>query len=163
MAAIGTGWAEAAWIEASWISTAWDDEPNVPVVVTPEARATGGWDFLMKFDHFRDKRDSDKEERDKIQEEITEIADDVAREIAEILQKDLITAAREKELQSLELLVASSFRNEDIPKAKAHGVAKAFVRAAVQSNFSAMEALEREMDRIREDEEFLMLAMVILD
>lgn len=134
------------------------------VGVVEEVRVTpsGGWDFMMKFESFREKREKDRRERDKIHEEIEVIEDVVDREIAQILQKDLITEAREKELKGLELLVATSFRNEDLPKAKAHGVAKAFVRAAVQGNFSAMEALEREMDSIREDEEFLMLAMVIL-
>ena len=152
-------WATGAWKTNAWYGTAWADNEAVEVVTQP----SGGWDFMMKFEDFREKRDRDKAERDKIREEITEIESDVDREIARILQKDLKNEARERELKDLELLVATTFRNEDIPKAKIHGVAKEFVRAAVQGNFSAMEALEREMDRIREDEEFLMLAMVILD
>ncbi|MEE9541200.1 MAG: hypothetical protein V3V85_06885 [Candidatus Thorarchaeota archaeon] len=137
-------------------------EPGTPVEVVT-SRPKGGFKFLVEFEDFREKRDSDKSERDKIREEITAIEDVVDREIAQILQQDTIKEAREKELKALESLVATSFRNEDIPKAKVHGVAKELVRAAVQGNFSAMEALERKMDRLREDEEFLMLAMVILD
>jgi hypothetical protein len=143
---------------ASEVSEAILDAPLVDA-----SRPGGGFKFLMEFEDFREKRDRDKEERDKIREEITDIEDDTDREIAQILQKDLIAEAREKELKDLELLVAATFSNEDIPKAKIHGIAKEFVRAAVQSNFSAIEALERKMDRIREDEEFLLLAMVILD
>ncbi len=40
MAAIGTGWAEAAWIEAGWIAEAWDDEINV-VVTSDKGRDAG--------------------------------------------------------------------------------------------------------------------------
>lgn len=132
-------------------------------VVEEVTAPSGGWDFMMKFESFREKRESDKSERDKIREEIEEIASDVDREIAQILQTDRITEAREEELQALEVLVSESFRNEDMANARAHGVAKAFVRAAVQRNFSAVEALEREMDQIREEDEFLLLAMMILD
>jgi len=118
----------------------------------------------MEFEDFREKRDKDKEEREKIREEIQAIQDETDREIAQFLQKDIALEAREKELKDLEVLVATTFRNEDIVKAKAlsEGVAKAFVRAAVQSNRSSIEALEREMDQIREDEEFLLIAMVVL-
>ena len=130
------------------------------VEVTPP---TGGWDFLQAFDVFRDKRERDEEERDKIRELVEDIEDAETREIAQILQRDRITEAREQELQALEVLVSESFRHEDMSNARAHGVAKAFGRAAAQRNFSALEALERELDRIREEDEFLLLAMVILD
>ena len=117
----------------------------------------------MEFEDFRDKRDRERAIRDKIRESLEDIESSTDREIAQILQKDIKTEAREKELQALEFLVATTFRNEDIAKAPNERVAKAFVRAAVQGNFSAMEALEREMDRAREDEMFLFIAMVLLD
>ncbi len=138
----------------------WGLFTGIPIgdVVSP----SGGWDFMMQFEHFRTKRDREAEERKRIQQEIEAIANETDREIAKILQSDLAIEARDKELKDLETLVATTFRNDDMAKAEAHGVAKAFARAAVQSNRSAMEALEREMDRAREDEDFLLLAMVIL-
>lgn len=139
-------------------------EVTADAVVTDVTAPSGGWDFMMKFEDFREKREKDKSEREKVREEIEAIKDETDREIAQILQKDLALESREKELKDLEFLVATTFRNEDIEKAKAHSerVAKAFVRAAVQSNRSAVEALEREMDRAREEDEFLLIAMMVL-
>ena len=130
------------------------------VIETP----TGGWMFVGVFDDFRRRKIEDEEERKEKEQQIAVIESPVDREIANILQSEQRIADREKELQRLESLVAQSFSNKDLPLAKAYNerVAKAFVRAAVQGNFSAVEALEREMERAREDEEFLLLAMVML-
>jgi hypothetical protein len=126
-------------------------------------RGGGWWGVPARFESFRDKREEDKKKRDKILEEIVEIEDEIDREIAEIIQKDVIKEDREKELKALEVLVKESFEAKEQAKAKAYGVEKSFVRAAIQANFSALEAFEREMDQAREEEEFLMIAMMVLN
>ena len=125
---------------------------------------TGGWDFLMAFDVFRDRRDDDQRQRERDLEEIEEL-EPISKEIAQIMQADEKKQAREIELARLEMLVSESFSNQAVKLARAYSVkvANAFVRAELQGNFSAMEALEREMDRLREEEDFLLLAMVVLD
>lgn len=141
------GWAIGAWSDDAWFGTAWST-----------IRSSAG--FMMKFEDFREKRDEEKEERIKIREEIQAIQDETDREIAQILQKDIALEAREKELKDLQELVATTFKSDN--RELTGNVAKAFARAAVQKNRSAMEALEREMDQLREDEEFLLIAMVVL-
>lgn len=134
---------------------------GVAVAVVP----TGGWIFLSMFDAFRQRKVEDEEQRKKRLEAINKIDNDLDREIAQHLQQDLQKEDRERELQKLESLVAQSFSNQDLPLARAYNerVAKAFVRVAVQGNFSAIEALEREMERVREEEEVLLLALALLE
>jgi hypothetical protein len=139
---------------------------RAPTVVISEeavaaAPATTGWKFLMEFDTFRIKRDEEEEKRKKDSEEIKAL-EDTDRQIAELLQQDIKAEARQKEIKELERIIARNATAQDLIDAEAHNVAKAFARAALQKNFSAVEALEREMDRKREEDEFLMLAMVIL-
>ena len=143
-------WAGNAWADDAWFGTAW----------AVNVSSSGGWGFMMKFEDFREKRDKEEEEREKVREEIEAIKDDTDREIAQILQKDLSLEAREKELKDLEILVSTTFQADNSELTS--NVAKAFARAAVQKNHSAMEALERELDREREEDEFLMIAMMML-
>jgi hypothetical protein len=130
-------------------------------VITPDGLPTTGWKFLMEFDTFRQKRDEEEEKRKKDLEQIKEL-EDTDRQIAELLQQDIKAEARQKEIKELERIIARNATAQDLIDAEAHNVAKAFARAALQKNFSAIEALEREMDRKIEEDEFLMLAMMIL-
>ena len=160
MSAIGTGWATAAWIEASWVTEAWDDDPNVPVVVSDVA-PTGGWSgWYDVYDHHKRQREK---KRDEVFEEIKAI-EGVDAEIAKLLHKDMEAEAREAELANLEQMVRSSYTKRQADELKRYNerVAIAYIRAAEQGNYSAVEAFEREMERTREEEEFLFLAMAIL-
>jgi len=121
-----------------------------------------GWKFLMDFDRFREKREEDEEERERVKEEVEAIESPVDKEIAQLLQQDIEAEDRAKEIKALELLITENATPQDLIAAEAHNVAKAFARAAIQKNFSAVEALERELDREREESEFLMLALVLL-
>ena len=147
----------------SW-GTSWGNSWG-PTTALVAPSPTGGWIFLSMFDAFRQRKVEEEEERKKKLKAIEKIDSSVDKEIADLLQQDSQKETREKQLQSLEQLVAQTFRNEDLPLARAYSerVAKAFVRVAVQGNFSAIEALEREMERTREEEEILLLALAILE
>ena len=131
----------------------------VPVTVGP------GWKFLMEFDTFRTKRDEEEEKRKQAEELVKDIESPVDREIATLLQQDLATDTRKEEISELQQLIAKNATDRDFEAAKAHNarIAKVFVRAALNKNFSAVEALEREMDRKIEEDEFLMLAVLLLN
>ena len=60
--------------------------------------------------------------------------------------------------------MAESFTAEDLEAAKRYSerVAKAYERAYIQGNYSAYMAFEREMERLREEEEFLLVALMAL-
>lgn len=125
---------------------------------------SGGWGFLNSYDSYRQKKERDKRRLKRLLEEIKALESPIDREIAEILHKDTAEDTRLEQLAELERMVASSFRNSELEKARTYSerVAKAYVRANVQGNFSALEALEREIERAREEEEFLLIAIAAL-
>ena len=137
-------------------------EAIVPVVVA--VTVGPGWKFLMEFDTFRTKRDEEEEKRKQAEELVKDIESPVDREIATLLQQDLATDTRKEEISELQQLIAKNATDRDFEAAKAHNarIAKVFVRAALNKNFSAVEALERELDREREEDEFLYLALILL-
>jgi len=159
--AIGAGWAEGSWVDAGWVVGAWQQDAGEPEVTAP----SGGWDKLSQFDdHIKRKREQEQQRQSNL-EAINRIESPVDSEIAKILQADVRQAETEKRLKDLEQLVAKSFRNEDLPRVREFNerVAKAFVRANVQGNFSAIQAFEREMERAIEEEEFLLMALLLLE
>lgn len=132
--------------------------------VVDEEIFSGGWGFLNSYDSYRQKKERDKRRLKRLLEEIKALESPIDREIAEILHKDTAEDTRLEQLAELERMVASSFRNSELEKARTYSerVAKAYVRANVQGNFSALEALEREIERAREEEEFLLIAIAAL-
>jgi len=149
---------DGVWKANVWASTVWAQDVWFEGAV---AAATTGWKFLMEFDTFRIKRDDEEEKRRKALEAI-ESLNDTDREIGELLQQELTAESRKEQISELERIIAQNATAQDLIAAEGHNVAKAFTRAALNKNFSAIEALEREMDRKIEEEEFLMLALVIL-
>lgn len=142
--------------------------PNIGVTAdvesTEEEIRSGGYGFLNSYDSYRQKKRRRKKRLGELLEQLKEL-DPVDREIAELIHKDDEREQQEASIAELERLVAQSFSNKAIPEIKAYNerVAKAFTRAYMQGNYSAYEALEREMERAREEEDFLFLAMIALD
>lgn len=133
-------------------------------VIDDEEAPTGGWAALNWYDSYRQKKRKREKKRDKILEEIQTL-DETDAEIAALLHKQLETEAREKELAALEEMVRSTYTKRQARQAKQYNerVAVAYSRAVAQGNFSAIEAFEREMERAMEEEEFLFLAIMVLD
>lgn len=139
--------------------------PTVAVTAEAESAApSGGWAFLAYYDRYRQRKISREEEEKTVAEHIGELEGTDA-EIAQLLHRDDEKLRQDKEIAELESMVAESFRNEEIKAAKAYSekVAKAYIRAVQQGNYSAYRALEREMEQAREEDEFLLLAMTILE
>lgn len=134
-------------------------------VIIEVTAPTGGWEKLSQFDDHIQRKREQEQQRQKTLEAIEQIESPVDLEIARLLQKDAQTAETEQRLASLEQLIAINFRNADLPKVKAFNekVAKAFVRASVQGNFSAIQAFERELERAIEEEEFLLIMLIMLE
>jgi hypothetical protein len=134
--------------------------------LAPTGRSGGGgtWAALSWYDHYKDQQSDREEERDKLKKSVADIADETDAQIARILHKQIEQEAREAELQTLENLIQSTYTERQKGLAEQYNakVAKAYVRAAEQANFSAIEAFERELDKALEEDEFLFLAMALL-
>ena len=134
--------------------------PYIPLFIQPLAVATGGWIVRDVFDTLADrKRRNLKALREKL-EEVEEIAG-IDGEIALLLHKDDEKELIEASLKELENLVKSTNKTQ-IEQEFNERVAKAFTRASIQGNFSALQAFERELERLRQEEEFFLLAAMML-
>ena len=139
------------------------------IVVVPtfgiraDAEGTGGWGARGWYDPYRTRKDRRDEQRRKDREAIKDLKG-VDADIAKLLHKQIDRDARNAEIAELGDLVAASYSKLQAAEAKVYNerVAKAYVRAALQANFSALEAFEREFDAAREEEDFLFLAMILL-
>jgi len=119
------------------------------VVVSSDAvRPAGGWKTHGAYDAY------DRYLRRKKQ--LAAIESPIDREIASLMDEDKVT--------QIERIVAESYSEQDLEAIRRYSerVAKAYERAYRQGNYSAYMAFEREMERAREEEEFLLLAMMLL-
>ena len=135
------------------------------VVVADDTTPAGGWAVQNWYNIYDRDRKEREEERDQVRKEVESIEDGTDSEIARLLHKQIEQDARLEELASLEALVQSTYTDRQAKLAEKYNerVAKAYVRAATQANYSALEAFEREMDQAIEEEEFLLLAMTLLE
>lgn len=136
---------------------------SVSVVVAPVAdeSATGGWLFLNYYEAELQRRKARERRRKELEEETERIEDDLDRNIAQLLREQ---EAKDEKRKDLERLAIIAKQNADLEAARQYSerVAKAYERALVQGNFSALEALDRELKRAAEEEEFLMMALMLL-
>ena len=115
-----------------------------------QAGASGG--FLGAWDAWRANRERRLKKEAAQAPEIEAISDEVSREIA----KELREAERRAELARLAELARKFPVQIDNSR-----VQEAYLRVLERQNLAALEALERELERMREEEEFLLLSMLI--
>lgn len=126
-------------------------------------RTTGGYGAINGYNAYRQRKRRREEERKRILSEIEKIKDDVDREIAKLLQKTEAKAQEERDVQELGQVVSRSFSNQELARIKEYSneVARAYLRAVQQGNYSALKAFEREMEQVMEEEEFILMAVVL--
>src|SRR5690606_28748654 len=127
-----------------------------------DEQPTGGWLFLNSFEAELQRRRREEEERRALEEAADEIQNELDRSIAQLLREQEAIDARKAELDRLAALVRAQ---SDLEAARAYSerVARAFERAAEKGTFSALEALDRELKRAREEEDFLVMALMLLE
>jgi hypothetical protein len=108
-------------------------------------------DFLAVNDMLVERRDAQAAELAARAAARAGIADPVTRQIADMFGRSEARDAKVAHLASL-ARIAAAFPGKEIPGASER-VARAFERARAQGNFSALEALERELDRDRDEED----------
>jgi hypothetical protein len=136
---------------------------TVAIVVSlgPQDQPSGGWGFLNDFDLERRRRRAIARKRKELEEETEQIQDELDRAIAPELRKQ---EAIDEKRDSLNRLKELAKKHADIEAARQYSerVATAFARALAQGNFSAMEALDRELQRARDEEDFMVQAFMLL-
>lgn len=140
---------------------AFNFDGSAPVVVVESP--SGGWlTFLNTYEQQLVRRREERKKQQQLEEETEQIPDDTDRQIAQLLREQEAKDARRAELQRLSELVE---QNASVEAAKQYSekVGAAYARALTQGNYSALEALERELRKAREEEEALLLQAFMLE
>jgi hypothetical protein len=130
-----------------------------PAPAPPAQDETFSGGFFVAFEREQARRRKRQKELDEAEEAAKEIQEALDREIAQLLHQQEREDERRAELDRLKGLVAKFDRIDDDTNER---VVKAFARARAQANVSAYLALERELQRAAEEEEFAIL-MLLLD
>lgn len=131
------------------------------VQTTQEEQASGGWKFYVAYEQHSAKRKKRERELEEEAEQAQQLQDKVDREIAELLHKQQQIDERRDYLERLGQLAKE---NVDLEAARNYSdrVAIAYQRAVTQGNFSALEALSRELERAADEEEALLQAVLMI-
>jgi len=122
-----------------------------------DAGATGGWAFYNAFHAEEGRRQALRLRRRKMIDRAQQIESELDRQLAVEIQKNEAETERQQELKRLHDL---ALRHKDSVDEALYGerVIVALTRATLQGNFSALEALERELNRLKEEEDFIIEA-----
>ena len=96
-----------------------------------------------------------------LEQETQAIKDDVDREIALLLREQEARELKRQELERLRVL-AANLRADEARTAYGERVANALDRAIEKGTFSALAALDREIQRALEEEESLLLSITMM-
>jgi hypothetical protein len=137
-------------------------EAAAVVVATPADQPVGGWGFFNAYEAEQRRRRLRDRKRRELEEETEQIQDALDREIAELLREQ---EAIDEKRKDLDRLAAIAKANADLDAARQYSerVAVAYARALEKGTFSALEALDRELKRAHEEEEFLLTALLMLE
>lgn len=140
-----------------------DTDSNAFSVTVAEAEATssgGGWLFLNHYESELQRRKARERRRRELEEETERIEAQLDRQIAQELRKQ---EALDDKRENLSRLAEIAKQSADIEAARQYSerVAVAYARALTKGNFSALEALDRELQRAREEEDFLIMSVLM--
>lgn len=132
-------------------------ELSTPTLDRDRQGSTGGWAFHNDYELELRRRRKRKKEQDELEAETERIENEVDRSIAQLLREQEAIDAKRDDLNRLKELAK---KHADLEAARQYSerVATAFERALAQGNFSAMEALDRELQRARDDEDLMTMA-----
>jgi len=125
------------------------------------ATQTGSWGFRHDYESELNRRREEYRKREVRKGQRESIQDETDRDIALLFQKQEESEARESELERIGEF-SKVYHKATAKRLMGERVEKAYIRAAKQGNRSALEALDREMARAVEEEEFMLMAMMMV-
>jgi hypothetical protein len=125
--------------------------------VPVQSEFSGG--FYFAFERETERRRRERRKREEAEEETQQLQDDIDREIATLLHQQEAEDAEAQELNRLKAMVAQ-FADKAAEEAMTERVRTAFVRANAKQNIASYLALEKELNRAMEEEEFMILMVL---
>ncbi|HLA60919.1 MAG TPA: hypothetical protein VK626_01615 [Nitrospiraceae bacterium] len=132
------------------------DNTLPPPIVNPQTFSGG---FLLAYELEQVRRARKRRELEELAEDSARIEDDTSRQIAAFLREQEARDAEQADAHRLHELALRYAREKD-SKELSDRVKIAYVRALSQANFSALEAFQRELDRMLEEEEIAALTIL---
>ncbi len=121
----------------------------------------GGWAFWNDYEAEQQRRRARARKRKELEEESEQIQNELDRAIALELRKQEALDDKRKDLERLRS-IAQKHADLDAAQRYSERVATAYARVLVKGNYSALEALDRELRRAKEEDEFLLNAAMLL-
>ena len=122
--------------------------------------ASGGWAFFFRYEQAREARRRKKRELEEMEEAQKAIEDKQSREIAELLR---IQEEKDAERSDLERVQQLADRFASDPVKVPTRVRTAIYQAHEQRTRNALERMQREIERMYEEEEAALLAALMMD
>ena len=151
-------WKSGVWDPALWADGVWREGEASPEPEAEEQTSTGG--FWFDYDREMYRRDEELKKRERLEAESQQIKDRLDREIAQEYRKKEAEQSRLAELHRLAKL--ANIHQRSIKSIFSDRALVAAERAITKGNYSALEAFEREVGRAREEEFFLMQALMMV-
>ena len=123
-----------------------------------DEQPSGGWWYAYDFEYEQRKRK--KKELEALEAKAKQIQDAIDRELAKELRKQEKEQERLAELKRLAKLADK--HKEELEQTLSQKAIFAVEQAIIKGTYSAMERLEREMRKAKEEEEFLLNAAIII-
>jgi hypothetical protein len=130
-----------------------------PPTEAPEIGGGGGWWPWWRIEE--DRRQRERERLKQLRADTDLIDEPIAREIAKI-ERDIESVVQRNEELSRLRQAAEKYGKESATNEYNERVAAALDRAIRQGNYSALEALEREMLRAEDEQAFLLMALTLI-
>lgn len=126
----------------------------------PQQDTSGGWAFFFRYERAREERRRRRREQEEREEEARRIEDVTTREIALLMRQQEARDAERAELARLQAL-ADRFAGEPLGlPARARA---AILRATERRTVNALQQMQREIERMFEEEEAAVIAALMMD
>lgn len=129
--------------------------------VVATEQPSGGWlHFLNTYEQQLQRRRKRHEQRKELEEETEQIQDATDKEIAQLLRRQ---EAKDDKREDLARLASIAKANADLESARRYSasVASALEKALANESRRALIALDNELKKAKQEEEFLALAMLM--
>lgn len=156
-----TVWAAGFWPDDFWAAGFWSSDDTPPPVV-PEQPTGGGYAFHNEYDAYEQRRNARRRAEKRRREEEAEIKDKVDREIAQLLRVQEEKDAEREDLARIQAL-ADQYAGQGSRLGLPKRVSTAILKAHEERSRNALEQVMREIERMREEEEFALIAALLLD
>lgn len=122
---------------------------------------SGGHGWRNQYDAQVQRKRAGTRRRKQYRKAVAKIPDRVDREIAQFFRKDAERAERDQEIAEMRALVVAGYDYKQFGLID-ETLADYYLRAREKGTFSAVEAFERKLEEVIEEEEFLLLALLSL-